>query len=634
MQDLSIEHFEHLVHIRQHEAAGKALFAMLYSMDNHAGAMDAITCLAPEGLSPAQREMHMCERMAGATSRLFLDESFTLSPQGFRQLMCLQRWLSLIYGCTAQRNADHVIRTMCGVSTSSSDFSIPDALLTKCLFLMTVESELPLHLDLLWQRHQTLAATLFFGWLSTNVMASPVAHQKRETLLAWWPTQMLQATDFSSWPLLVIHQVYMLCSYGLLEGRHAIKKSLNALVRQYLEERNLGDVAKEALPVLGTAKTRALAKLATRLKVKPVLMVVTEWFSPGFAVYRTHSMTLRALKDKFHLIGVGPLAGANEVGQAVFDEFYETPVGDALEAVAFTRNLAEQKKPDIVYYLGVGMFPHTVYLSNIRLAPIQMASNGHGASTFSPQMDYFITDGGYISGQAAFGETILPMPANVMQMIPNVDMPDAFLQQVQRVPRERPAVLKVAIAASLIKINPVFISVLRTIAQRSEAEGLPMEFHFPMAQAVGPLYQRIRTEIESILDVGATQRRAFVYPHQQYTDYLHIIGQCDMFINPFPYGNTNGIADMALLGMPGICKAGPELAEHIDVGMFKLIGLPDWCVAWTVDDYIAAALRMAHNHHERWMLAKQLIDNKVYSRLNENQKPEVMGDILLKMCRV
>jgi predicted O-linked N-acetylglucosamine transferase (SPINDLY family) len=67
--------------------------------------------------------------------------------------------------------------------------------------------------------------------------------------------------------------------------------------------------------------------------------------------------------------------------------------------------------------------------------------------------------------------------------------------------------------------------------------------------------------------------------------------------------------------------------------MFKRIGLPDWCVTWTIDEYIAATLRMAHNHHERLMLSRQLIEGKVYSRLNENQKPEVMGEILLKMCR-
>jgi HMW1C N-terminal/HMW1 domain 2 len=639
----SLEYFEHLVQARQHEVAGNALFALLYSIDNHAGNMDGISCHAPAALTQSQRELHLCERIAAATSRLFLDEAFTLSPQGFSQLMCVQRWLSLIYGCTAQRNADHVIRTLCGVGSRFDetqnlimDFAIPDVQLTKCLFLMTVESELPLHIEQLWQQNQTLAATLFFAWLSTNVMASHAAHQKREALLAWWPSRMNEATDFASWPLPVIHQVYMLCSYGFLDGRHEIKKSLNKLIRQHLLARGLGDVALMSLPEMGTAKSKALAKLATRLKSKPVLLVVTEWFSPGFAVYRTHSMTLRALKDKFHLVGVGPAAGANEVGQAVFDEFHTPPASGVLDDVAFVRELASRLKPDIVYHLGVGMFPHTVYLSNIRLAPIQMVSNGHGASTHSPQMDYFITDAGYISGQAAFGETILPMPAGVMQMIPNVDTPDHFLQQVSRTPRERPPVVKIAIAAAIIKINPVFIGVLRQIALQSEAAGTHVEFHFPMAQAVGPLYHRIRAEIESQLNSDPAllhASRAFVYPHQKYPEYMQIIGSCDFFLNPFPYGNTNGIADMALLGMPGICKAGPELAEHIDVGMFNQLGMPSWCIAWTMDAYIAAAHRMIHNHHERLMLSKQLIEGKVYSRLNEHQKPEVMGEILLKLCR-
>jgi hypothetical protein len=634
MQDLSVEQFEHYVQVRHHEAAGKALFDILYRIDNNAGSLSGITCIAPAALPPEQRDLHICERVAAATSRLFLDEAFVLSSQGFRQVMCLQRWLSLIYGCTAQRHADHVIRTLCGVSeTTAPDFNIPDAQLLKCVFLMTVESELNLNLEQLWNQNQTLAATLFFAWLSTTVMASPAAHQKREALLAWWPARMLEATDFASWPLPVIHQVYMLCSYGFLDERHAIKKSLNALIRQHLLSLTLGDVASIAVQDMGTAQPQPLARSAMRLRAKPTLMVVTEWFSPGFAVYRTHSMTLRALKDKFHLVGLGPRSAANEIGQAVFDEFYPTPEGDVLDTVRFARSVAEQKKPDIVYHLGVGMFPHTVYLSNIRLAPIQMVSNGHGASTFSPQMDYFITDEGYMSGQAAFGERLLPMPANVMQMIPNVDMPDEFLKQVQRVPRERPSVLKIAIAAAIIKINPVFIGTLRSIAERSEAEGLPMEFHFPMAQAVGPLHHRIRAEIEAILDVRAVQKRAFVYPHQKYTEYMRIIADCDMFINPFPYGNTNGIADMALLGMPGICKAGSELAEHIDVGMFKRIGLPDWCVAWSIDDYIDATLRMAYNHHERWMLSKQLIESRAYSRLNENQVPEVMGEVLLKLYR-
>jgi HMW1C N-terminal/HMW1 domain 2 len=640
MSQLSIEHFEYLVQSRQHEAAGKALFDLLYSMDNHAGSMEAIGCHYPAALTASQRELHLCERLASGVARLFLDEEWHLSSEEFGRLICLQRWLSLVFGCTAQRNADHVIRTLCAATEGSNEFVIPQTQFTKCILLMTVESELPINVDEIWQQNQTIAAALFFAWLSTNVMASPVAHQKREVLLAWWPSQMTQTIDFAAWPLPMLHQVYMLCSYGLLDTRHDLKKSLNRLIRQYLINNQLGDVAQKWSLDVDNTTSKALLKVAARLKLaplgKPTLLVVTEWFSPGFAVYRTHSMTLRALKDKFHLVGVGPASGANSVGQAVFDEFHTTPVGGVLSEVAFVRELASRLKPDIVYHLGVGMFPHTIYLSNIRLAPIQMVSNGHGASTFSPQMDYFITDEGYISGQAAFGETILPMPPGVMQMIPNVDTPEAFLKEVGRVPRERPAVVKIAIAAAVIKINPVLISTLRTIADQSEAAGYPVEFHFPMAQAVGPIYHRIRSEIEAVLDDttrARTYRRAYVYPHQSYPEYMRIIGECDAFFNPFPYGNTNGIADMALLGMPGICKAGPELAEHIDVGMFRTIGMPDWCTAWTLDAYIAAAHRMIQNHHERWMLAKKLIEERVYSRLNENQTPEKMGEILYKMCR-
>ena len=622
---ISVEVFEQQVYAHQHEEASKSMFALLYALDKDAGGMGGISCQTPVALNAAERELHVCERITTAIFQLFLDGSFGLSAQGFTNLMCLQRWFGVIMGCTQHRNADHIVRLLCQAPLNATEFEIPDAQFAKCLFLLTVETELPIDLDILWARHQTMAASLFLAWLSCNVMASTAAHQKREALLAWWPARMLEAREYRQWALPVIHSVYMMSSYGFLDQRHAIKKSLNALIRQDLIERGLGDVSPVALADMNTSQTQALARLATRLKLKPTLLVVTEWFSPGFAVYRTHSMTLRAMRDKFHLVGVGPRSGANEMGQAVFHEFYETGAGDVFADVAQVRELASRLKPDIVYHLGVGMFPHTVYLSNIRLAPIQMVSNGHGASTFSPQMDYFITDEGYISGQAAFGEKILPMPANVMQMIPNVDTPDEFLKQVMRVPRERPSVVKIAIAAAVIKINPVFIDVLRQIAENAQ---IHVEYHFPMAQAVGPMYYRVRAEIQAIL--GA---RAFVYVHQRYPDYMRILGECDLFLNPFPYGNTNGIADTALLGLPGICKAGPELAEHIDVGMFKRIGLPDWCVAWTHQAYAEAAWRMIHNHEERYALSQQLIQSKAYSKLNENQTPEVMGEILLKMCR-
>lgn len=631
MTTLSIEHFEYLVQSRQHAASTQMLLELLHHIDGHAGGWGQIECQLPTELAPPYQDLHRCERLASAIEQLFVDEAFSLPQDQFSKLICLQRWVCLIFGCTQRRNADHIILTICA-ATQGGEFAPSQQHLTKCLWLMTAESNLSLNVEQFWQQHQSLAASLFFAWLATNVMASTAAHQKREALLAWWPSRLVETRNFASWPLPILHQVYMLCSYGFLDQRHAIKKELNRLVRQHLIDHNLGDVVPSSLRQMPQGKVKALTRLATRLNIKPVLMVVTEWFAPGFAVYRTHSMTLRALKDKFRLVGVGSRAGTHDEGQAVFDEYYELPAESQLNDVAFVRDLAYRLKPDIVYYLGVGMFPHTVFLSNIRLAPVQIASNGHGASTFSSCMDYFMTDGSYISSQAAFSESVLPLPPHVLQMIPNKDTPAALLNGVTRKPHEHPEVVRIVIAAAILKINPVFLATLRVIAEQSEQAGYPVEFHFPMAQAIGALYLRINSEIHSQINTPERQR-AFVYPHQDYASYMQIISECDLFLNPFPYGNTNGIADMALVGMPGICKAGPELAEHIDVGMFNLIGLPQWCIAGSIEAYIAAAHRMIQNHHERWMLSKQLIEQKVYRRLNENQKPEVMGEMLLKLIR-
>ena len=51
-----------------------------------------------------------------------------------------------------------------------------------------------------------------------------------------------------------------------------------------------------------------------------------------------------------------------------------------------------------------------------------------------------------------------------------------------------------------------------------------------------------------------------------------------MMVNPFPFGNTNGIIDMVTLGLVGICKTGAEVHEHIDEGLFKRLGLPEWLI--------------------------------------------------------
>ena len=88
-----------------------------------------------------------------------------------------------------------------------------------------------------------------------------------------------------------------------------------------------------------------------------------------------------------------------------------------------------------------------------------------------------------------------------------------------------------------------------------------------------------------------------------------------MMVNPFPFGNTNGIIDMVTLGLVGVCKTGAEVHEHIDEGLFKRLGLPEWLIANTVDEYVERAIRLAENHQERLELRRHIIENNGFTNL-------------------
>ena len=103
-----------------------------------------------------------------------------------------------------------------------------------------------------------------------------------------------------------------------------------------------------------------------------------------------------------------------------------------------------------------------------------------------------------------------------------------------------------------------------------------------------------------------------------------------MFINPFPFGNTNGIIDTVSAGLVGVCKTGAEVHEHIDEGLFRRLGLPQWLIADTVDAYVAAAVRLASNHEERVALRHAHAGEGKIDLLFKG-RPHIMGELILNL---
>lgn len=596
-----LEDFEHAAYSRQHEQAARMLVDLLSTLDSSYGVPGEQFQAQPlAGVAEAKREAHVGIRLASAISCLFSDKDFHFAPQSMAGLFALQRWFASIFGSTDFVNADHVVRALNLAGKGDlRHLEVTPLDLPKFCLLYLPESEIVLEIDALWDANKYLAVSLGMALLSPRFLGSPQAHDKRETLLPWLTEKLPEIESLEVLPFGILHDVYMHCSYADRDDKHDIKGAINVLIGRWL-------------------KTQGLEPLATPVRIdhlngKPTMLVCMEWFNAGHSIYRTHSRTLEAARELFHVVGMGLASATDAVGQAVFDEWVEIRPGSLQQQIAQIRAEAQRREAQIFYMPSVGMFPLTMMLANIRLAPVMAMALGHPATSHSPHMDYVVVEEDYVGDSACFSEELLILPSDGMPYRPSA-LASANLESP--LIRLSPDTVDIVVAASAMKINPGFLQACRQIAIRSQ---VPLHFHFAVAFAQGMVYEQVRRVVGNVLGEFAT-----VYSHRGYAEYMEIVRRCDMFINPFPFGNTNGIIDTVTAGLVGVCKTGMEVNEHIDQGLFERFGLPAWLVTTDTESYIKAAVRLAENHDLRNELRRKHAGPDKVQRIFKG-RPEIMG---------
>ena len=606
--DFQLEKFECLAYSRQYELAMQELLKLLQMLDSGYGSFNenfsSCTIQAMQ-VNADLVDLHILTRIAAATTALFSDPEFHFSETGFIQVIQYHRWLTVLFAVSPFRNSDHIIRSFNQNGPFSTPLQVDNHNLAKFCLLYSLESEIDIDPDALWQTNKLLAANLYLVLLSSRFVSSPEAHAKRETLLRWLPEKLLECGTIDQLPVGIFHDVYMHCSYSGYAGKHNIKASLNQLMRHKILELGFSDrIVPARLPTTG----------------KPVMLVVLEWFYSTHSVYRVLGKAIRKAKDHFYLIGMGEASTIDEIGKAVFDEFIpRNDSGDIPILLHQITKIAEERDVQVLYMPSVGMTLYTMFIANLRFAPLQITTLGHSASTFAPQMDYFIIDEDFVGNEACFSEKVIKTPSDAFPFTPFVQ----DMGQISQAPlREAPAVVEIAMVASTMKLNPDFLQTCRQIAEQSST---PVHFQFFIGAARGLVGLQVTQVVNRYLGQWAT-----VNQQQGYAHYLQQIANCDLYINPFPFGNMNGIVDLMSVGLVGVCKSGNEPHEHIDQGLFERLGLPSWLVTTTTEDYIQAALRLINNHEERLAIRNSLDGRTAVNRLFEGRE-EIFGQLVQEL---
>ena len=280
----------------------------------------------------------------------------------------------------------------------------------------------------------------------------------------------------------------------------------------------------------------------------------------------------------------------DDAGRAEFDEWHDIP-GEGLVLADLVKRVGAIA-PDVIYYPSLGMALWWVALASVRLAPVQVMTLGHPASSRSPAMDYVLCDEGAIGDPALFTERIVEYPNGSARFIMRSD---ADLPEAVRV--DHPEVVRVAVPAMLCKLNADFMRTLRTIAEQA---GRPVEFHF-FVNMLGVNLTQAAKEIREWLPGSR------IYERRHYNQYMRELRECQLHLSTFPFGGTNSNIDSMLLGLPIVTLWGDEPHERFDGMMIRRAGLPESLVAKTREAYIAEAVRLIRDDGARNALRDHLL---------------------------
>ena len=577
---MDLSSFEVAVYRRDRGKAFHLLFSILRGLAHQPiqdGDLPAATL--------AERKV-LYTRLAAAIAALLADPETELTNTAYRQLLSLGIVTNNIFAASGFGFCDHALRCMGALPTpgQTHTFEGPQAS-AKFHSVYSLDSSAGLDLRGLLNKSPALSLQLFLKYLNTKPILTPNGHARREEILGLaerlQPAQLPDDID----ALIQASNAFMLCSYGGHPHKHAIKSVIAASVRDWMLRKGLNDT-----PFPATREIRE----------RPTMLVASEFMLSNHVQYRYFGQWLRQLRKRFKLVLMTEDTQVDRACSNLFDEvhaFAREGSGEHLDkAVAFIKHLA----PDMIFYPSVGMKHWGVALASLRLAPIQFTALGHSASTFCPEIDYYVIERGYVSDPALFSEKVVLLPdeSTRFERLPGLVLPSPRI-------RQQPSVIRIALPSNLLKLNPRFLALCKTI---SETTSRPVEFHaFPNTR-----------HLDGDVATDCIQRwlpRSVVHSTLSYTEYLAKLNDCDLVLSPFPFGGLHSVVDSLRQGVPVLAMECPEPHGRTDAMLLRLLGMPGWTVCTTEKEYTEAAVRLLENDALRISLSNQALALDVDTRL-------------------
>jgi hypothetical protein len=322
---------------------------------------------------------------------------------------------------------------------------------------------------------------------------------------------------------------------------------------------------------------------------------------PGQSSYRTGSAYVAALQDYDLTLFHVPMPG-KRIDTTHFRE---------VKALRFTNGVLDigpllDNDFQAAFFPDVGMTSFSIWLANLRIAPIQVVSTGHSVSTWGAEIDYYLT-GADVEGpdhpEWHYSERLVLMPGcGVIHQLP-------AYEPVGRTKRCPEFVLNCPWSSQ--KVNHAFCGMLAQIVERSQKK-LRLRLFIGSATRGLNLVHFAR-ELSALLKGAVVE----ILPNRGYQDYMALLEEGDLGLDAYHFGGCNTVGDSLYVRKLMACCEGDRWYNRIGPQMLRMAGLPE-LVASSPEEFVDLVVRLIHDDGYRRALEGRLreadLENTVFSR--------------------
>ena len=337
---------------------------------------------------------------------------------------------------------------------------------------------------------------------------------------------------------------------------------------------------------------------------KNKIAIITSKWAKNNVIYNSYCDFFKTLKTSYDLtlIHLGPEA-----------ENQDTGLFNKVENVRFTNeegsfNPVFKNDFKLIFYPDIGMSKESLYLANLRIAPIQVTGYGHPVSTFGSEIDYFI--GGQDvdiadNAEQNYSERLVLIPGiGLNRQYPDfkINKPESHDQFIINCPW------------MCMKTNYNMLKILADIINRSDKK-IIYRFYPSLRVQKENNFIPFENTLKSILGKDNLE----IITQKDYKEYMSLMNEGNISIYSYPFGGYFTVIDSIYLAKPPVVMEGDKAYNRLASAVLKKTGLHE-LIAVNESEYIEKISKLINDDEYRHNISNKIKNTDLKAKLfNPNE---------------